>query len=227
VRPEEYLLIIARRWWLVVIAVVVAAGTAFLYSDTQEPTYETSARLMAIAEPPDYWLDEYARNRLPSYRDQINNHAFVAAALQGADLDVDPGTAMGTLAVDSTRESNVVRIIATDTDPDRAAAVVNALAAAFVEHSRIENEAITEAYQADEPPSFSGTVRIVQLDSPSAPDTPIGPRTRLNTAAAAVLGLVFGVLLTFGVAYFEDVLRKPDEIERYLDLPTIATIPKQ
>lgn len=226
-RPEEYLLIIARRWWLVLLTLLVAAAGAFVYSSMQDETYQTSARLMAIAEPPDYYTDLYAKNRLASYRDLIDNYEFIAEALQNAGLDIDPGHAVGSLSLGHNPDSNLVQVIATDTNPERAAAVVNAVANEFVEQTAIENELIRETYAHEDDPIYrGGIVRIVQLDTPSAPDTPIGPRVRLNTAAAAILGLAFGILLTFGVAYFEDALRKPEEIERYLDLPTIGTIPK-
>lgn len=227
-RPEEYLLIIARRWWLVLIAIVVAAGAAFVYSSMQDETYQTSARLMAIAEPPDYYTDLYAKNRLASYRDLINNYDFVAGALENSEHDVDPGHASAILSVGHNPDSNVVEVVATDTDPERAAIVVNAVANEFVEQTEIENEVIQETYAGEDESVYrGGIVRVVQLDTPTAPDTPTGPRVRLNTAAAAVLGLAFGVLLTFGVAYFEDALRKPEDIERYLDLPTLGNIPKR
>jgi capsular polysaccharide biosynthesis protein len=228
VRPEEYLLIIARRWWLVLMTLFVAAAVAFVYSSMQDETYETSARLMAIAEPPDYYTDLYAKNRLASYRDLIDNYEFVAQALQSANLDIDPGHAVSSLSLGHNPDSNLVQVIATDTDPERAAMVVNAVASEFVEQTEIENQQIREIYADDDESVYrGGIVRIVQLDTPSAPETPTGPRVRLNTAAAALLGLVFGVLLTFGVAYFEDTLRKPEDIERYLDLPTLGTIPKR
>ena len=227
-RPEEYLLIIARRWWLVLMTVLVAGVAAYAYSSMQDETWETSARLMAIAEPPDYYTDLYAKNRLASYRDLIDNYEFVAEALQSASLEIDPGHAVGALSLGHNPDSNLVHVIATDTDPERAAAIVNAVASEFVVQTEIDNEMIRETFAHEDDPVYrGGLVRIVQLDTPSAPDTPTGPRVRLNTAAAAILGLAFGVLLTFGVAYFEDVLRKPEDIDRYLDLPTIGTIPKR
>lgn len=227
-RPEEYLLIIARRWWLVLITMVVAAAVAFVYSSMQDESYETSARLMAIAEPPDYYTDLYAKNRLDSYRSLIDNYDFVAEALESAGLDIDPGHAVGSLSVGHNPDANTVQVIATDSDPERAAMVVNAVASQFVTQTEIENEVIRETYADDDDSIYrGGIVRVVQLDTPSAPETPTGPRVRLNTGAAAILGLAFGVLLTFGVAYFEDALRKPEDIERYLGLPTIGMIPKR
>lgn len=227
-RPEEYLLIIARRWWLVLLTVVVAAGAAYVYSSMQDETYQASARLMAIAEPPDYYTDLYAKNRLASYRDLIDNWDFVATALENADVDVDPGQAVGALSLSHNPDSNIVQVIATDTDPERTAMVVNAVADEFVNRTEAENEMLEETYAPEDDETYrGGIVRISKLDSPTAPETPVGPRVRLNTAAAGVLGLAFGILLTFGVAYFEDALRKPEDIERYLGLPTIGSIPKR
>ncbi|MGA7669406.1 MAG: Wzz/FepE/Etk N-terminal domain-containing protein, partial [Nitrolancea sp.] len=84
------MLIVLRRWWLVVIAAVVAGAVAYAYTSSQPKTYQTSTQLQAVAQPPDYWLDLYAKNRLVSYMDQINNWNFVADALKQAKLDVDP-----------------------------------------------------------------------------------------------------------------------------------------
>lgn len=227
-RPEEYLLIIARRWWLVLLTVVVAASFGYIYSSMQDETYQTSARLMAIAEPPDYYNDLYAKNRLDSYRSLIDNHEFVAQALENAELGIDPGHAVASLSVGHNPDNNVVQVIATDTDPERAAMVVNAVASEFVDQTEIENEVIAETYAEEDDAVYrGGIVRVEQLDFPSAPQVPTGPRVRLNTAAAAVLGMAFGVLLTFGVAYFEDALRRPEDIDRYLDLPTLGIIPKR
>ncbi|MDI3339325.1 MAG: lipopolysaccharide biosynthesis protein [Sphaerobacter sp.] len=225
-RPEEYALIVLRRWWLVLAAAVIAAAVAYGYSVSQPRTYQVSARLMAIAEPPDYWLDLYAKNRLASYGDLINNWNFVADALRRAGLDIDPGQAMRGLAVGRTPDSNVVQIVVTDTDPERAAAVVNALAAAFVARSEEENNQIVAEYPGGADGQKRGTVRIEQLDTPSAPTTPIGPRVKLHTAAALLLGLVLGVLLTFAGEYLDDTLRTEEDVERYLALPTVAGIPR-
>jgi capsular polysaccharide biosynthesis protein len=226
VRPEEYALIVLRRWWLVALAALVAAGVAFTYSNAQPRTYQVSTRLMAIAEPPDYWLDLYAKNRLGSYKGMINNGDFVADALARAGLQVDLGQAMSTLSVDSNNDGNLVQITVTDTDPERAAAVANALADAFVVRSEAENQRIAEAYPSGPEGDKRGTVEVVKLETASPPQNPIGPRVKLNTAAAALLGLAFGVLLTFGAAYLDDTLRTVDDIDRYLALPTIVEVPR-
>ena len=226
-RPEEYLAIVGRRWWLVALAAVAAVIGAFAYSASQPTTYQASTRIMAVAQPPDYWLDLYAKNRLASYKDLIDNWEFVAGALQQAGLDgVEPGAAMNGLTLGHNPDANTVQIVKTDTDPQRAADVVNALAEAFVGRTEAENAAIIERFPTADTSAPRGTVEMIKLETPSAPTTPIGPRTRLNMAAGLLLGLIFGIMLTFGVEYFDDTLRNERDVTRYLELPTIAGIPR-
>jgi capsular polysaccharide biosynthesis protein len=204
---------------------LAAAVVAYVYTGSQPTTYQTSARMMAVAQPPDYWLDLYAKNRLASYKDLINNWEFVTEALKAANLTVDPAQAIGSLTTGHNPDSNTVQIVVTDTDPVRAASVANALADAFVARSNADNDRIANTYRTtDNQPH--GVVEMLKLDTPSPPTTPIGPRVKLNTAAAAILGLVFGTLLTFAVEYLDDTLRTDADVDRYLELPTIVAIPR-
>ncbi len=223
-RPEEYLAIVLRRWWIVLLAGLVAALVAYSYSRTQSSIYQVSVRLMAVAQPPDYWLDLYAKNRLASFQDLIRSSDFVSRALQQAGLDDDPGRVLGSLALARNQDSNVVQLVVTDTDPERAARVANALADAFVAQSIAENQRILEQFRDPLGQRIQGTVAVMKLDNPSPPSTPVGPRTRLNTAAGLVLGLAFGVLVTFGIEYFEDVLRTTRDTSRALGLPVMAEV---
>ncbi len=225
-RPEEYALIVIRRWWLVVLAAVAAAGIAYVYTSQQPKTYQTSTQLMAVAQPPDYWLDLYAKNRLVSYMDQINNWDFVANALKQANLNIDPSQVMGKLTVGHNPDANTVQIVMTDTNPQRAAQVVNALGDAFVAKSQAEASDIVKTYTSSTDKTPHGTVQITKLETPGPPTTPIGPRVKLNTVAAGLLGAVFGILLTFVVEYFDDTLRTADDVDRYLEIPTLVGIPR-
>lgn len=222
-RPEEYVLIVLRRWWLVVLAALAAAGVGYAYSASQPRTYQTSTQLMAIAQPPDYWMDLYAKNRLGSYQGLIDNWDFVSSAVQAAGLDIDPGAAMDGLALGRNSDANTIQIVKTDTDPARAAAVVNAVADAFVIRSAQDNQELLQNSTSSQRP---GTVEIIKLSTPGPPETPIGPRIKLNTAAALLLGLAFGVLLTFAVEYLDDTLRTEEDVDRYLTLPTLSGIPR-
>lgn len=223
-RPEEIALAILRRWWLILIAAVAAAGVAYILTASQEKEYVVSTRVMAIAEPPEYWMDLYAKNRLASYRDLINNWDFVANALQNAGSDLDPGLAQSKLGLGHNPDANIVQIVVTDTDPERAALIANALADWFVVWNEQENEErLAEQTSLQNP--FPGRVNMQKLETPSAPSTPSGPRVKVNTLAGGILGAVAGVVLAFGLVWYDDTLKNRRDLDRYLELPVLETIP--
>jgi capsular polysaccharide biosynthesis protein len=225
-RPEEIALALLRRWWIVAIAALVAASVAYIATSSQDKTYTVSGRVMAIAEPPDYWMDLYAKNRLASYRDLISNWEFVRQALADAGSDIDPNHASAVLATGHNPDANIVQLVVTDTDPVRAAAIVNALADAFVRRNAEENERLLAQPRAEDGRA-PGRVEMLKLDNPSPPATPSGPRVRVNTAAGGILGIVAGLMIAFALLYLDDTLKKTLDLERYLQLPVLASVPDQ
>lgn len=225
-RPEEVAVALLRRWWVIVLAALAAALVAYVATSAEPKTYTVSTRVMAIANPPDYWMDLYAKNRLASYKDLINNWDFVRWALDRAGSDLDPGLAQSTLALGHNPDSNIVQIVATDTDPERAATIVNALADGFVQRNAEENQQLLERPRpADAGPPL--TVTMMKLETPAAPTTASGPRIKVNTLAAGVLGAVAGLMIACGLLYFDDTLKKSADLERYLELPVLAQIPER
>ena len=224
-RPEEIALAMLRRWWIVALAAVVAALVAFVATSSQPKTYSVSTRVMAVAEPPDYWLDLYAKNRLASYKDLINNWEFVRWSLEQAGSDLDPGLAQSKLSLGHNPDANIVQIVATDTDPERAALIVNALADGFVLRNAEENEELIARPRPEDAP-LPGTVNMLKLETPGAPTTASGPRVKVNTLAAGVLGAVAGLMFAFGLLYLDDTLKKTADLERYLELPVLARVPE-
>jgi len=57
------------------------------------------------------------------------------------------------------------------------------------------------------------------------PKVPVAPRKARNILLAALAGLALGVGLAFFLEYYDTSIRTPDEVERYLGLPTLAVIP--
>ena len=54
------------------------------------------------------------------------------------------------------------------------------------------------------------------------------PKTNINTAAGGVFGAILGVVIIFVLEWIESgVVRRSEDVERYLDLPVIGSIPGQ
>lgn len=57
------------------------------------------------------------------------------------------------------------------------------------------------------------------------PDSPVSPRKFRNLVLGAVIGVFFGVILTFGLENLDTTLKTPEEVEQWLGVPTLAMIP--
>jgi len=68
------------------------------------------------------------------------------------------------------------------------------------------------------------TISIV--DMPETPIDPSSPSVPLNVAVAMLLGLLGGVGIAFAQEQLDDSLKTPDDVERYLRLATLGTIPE-
>lgn len=231
-RPEAYVRIVARRWWLLPLIAVIAATVAYVVTDRQPRVYTSSAELIAIGDPPGYWIDLYAKNRLASYKKLITDSTVIGRAVEFGQLrqqGLDSGSVMARLQVAHNPDTNTIQLAAVDTDPARAAAVVNAVARAFVEQNDADNQKLQLEYQYARDKDGSivriDRVRLVQLGAASVPAVPSAPRPKLNAAAATILGLALALMLAFLLEYLDDTLRVGTDVRRYLALPILVEVP--
>lgn len=67
---------------------------------------------------------------------------------------------------------------------------------------------------------------IVVHDDPVISDSPVSPNVTLNLVLGAVVGLVFGVGIAFFLEYLDTSVKTLEDVERYLQVPVLAVIPK-
>lgn len=71
----------------------------------------------------------------------------------------------------------------------------------------------------------SEATNVHVVEEAIAPKVPVAPRKAQNILLAAAVGLCLGVGLAFFLEYYDTSIRTPEEIERYLGLPTLGVIP--
>lgn len=67
---------------------------------------------------------------------------------------------------------------------------------------------------------------IVVHDDPVISDSPVSPNVTMNLVLGAVVGLVFGVGIAFFLEYLDTSVKSLEDVERYLQVPVLAVIPK-
>ena len=64
------------------------------------------------------------------------------------------------------------------------------------------------------------------LQPANVPGSPVRPRKALNLAAGLMLGLFCGLGAAFLIDYLDNTIRSTEDIERFLNLPLLAMVPK-
>ena len=67
---------------------------------------------------------------------------------------------------------------------------------------------------------------IIVHEEPQISLSPVSPNVTLNLVLGAVVGLIFGVGIAFFLEYLDTSVKSLEDVERYLQVPVLAVIPK-
>jgi uncharacterized protein involved in exopolysaccharide biosynthesis len=245
-RPEVYLRVLRRGWWAILLAALAAGLVGYAAEARKAKTYEASTRLAVTAFPNDYFFDQLTANWTQALEPYVHNPNAVQSAIDAGYLQPGDAGLAYNAATRSNRDNRTVTIAVTDTDPARAARVVGALARIDVAKSKADQDAIAEADRQVNAqsqnarytprlivtsldcaaPSGGLTSAAVLPNCPSAPTTANGPRVKLTALAGMVLGGVLGLVVVLAAAALDDSLKDREDIQRYLRLPVVGSIPR-
>ncbi len=85
---------------------------------------------------------------------------------------------------------------------------------------KLENSRISEAMDA----AKIASVRLIEPAKP--PLEPVSPKKKLNLLIAFVFGIFGGLGLAFFTEYLNDSLERPEDIENFMNVPVLTSIPK-
>ena len=240
-----FIRILVTRWKFAVTALLACLLGAAFVTQMQTKHYEASTTVLVsfsgATNLDQLWAGtQAAQERLSSYARVAGSRAVVERAVSQLQLSVDPADVLSQTEVKSTLKSMLLTITVKDTDPERAAALVGAIANQFgaivptLGMSPMPGEtalapiqrptAPGEPQPAPEPtPVGHATV----VDPPQVPSTPISPVPLRNMA----IGLAAGILLGIAVALIREssdhTVRNRDTLEEISGLPTLAELPER
>lgn len=219
VSMREYFLILGKRiWTIVLITAISIAVSGVLSYFVLEPQYQTFTTLM-VGKPKEYQnydqkldYNEVLLNQklVTTYGELVKSRVVTDEVINNLGLDLSYKDFAEKVSVNLVKDTEIIKIEVTDTDPKLAAAIANETAQVFMKH--VKNIMMVENIQV--------------IDEARVPEIPVKPRPKMNMAIAGVLGLMISVFLVFLLEYLDNTIKTPEDIERYLGLPVIGTIPK-
>ncbi len=211
---SDYTRIIRRRGWLIILLAVLTAGAAFGFSRMQDTVYKSALKLLVRPSRTDFGQAQAAKTLLRGYVAWLDSSYQAAAVIDRLQLDMEPQALKGDVTIASDDSSYIIRIDVKNGDPN----IANDIAREWGD--RLIQETIrNNATQRKE-----DRVEVMRIDDPVA--ALYSPKTSINTAAGLVLGTLLGVIVVFLLEWLDSgILRRAEDVERYLNVPVIGSIP--
>ncbi len=154
---RDYIQVIRVRKWVIIQAVIIVTLTALVVAFLQPKTYEGTA-LVLISEKGSSasvfgdllpQLSAQPERAMQTQVQLMQIRPIAEATIKKLDLQTTPDALLGSITVATIGQTNLVKITATDVDPEKAALIANTVAAEYVDTARAAQRA-SLAEAADE-----------------------------------------------------------------------------
>ncbi|MDE0564637.1 YveK family protein [Exiguobacterium sp. B2(2022)] len=208
----ELFSILKRSKWLIASLTILAALIAFLVSSfVISPTYEASTQVLVAPKQSENTIDlgqvQSSINLVNTYRVIIQSPAILEQVQQ--NVVGAPENIVNMISVNSEQNSQVINIAVQHTNPVVATDIAN-------EISRVFSKEVPELMSVD---------NVKVLSDANVPMFPVKPNLLLNTAIAAVLGMMIGVAIAFLKVVLDRRIKTEQDVETILELPVLGSIP--
>jgi capsular polysaccharide biosynthesis protein len=211
---KDYFNILIKRGWIIILVAIATFAGAVLVSKLQTPIYRSTVKVSVEPARSDYGLSLTISNVLRNYATQIKTRKMAQVVIDKLKLDITPETFTGELSVSAQLDNNIIQIDVDDPDAVRAQDIANTLAQTFVDNQTARSADIDR----------QSRLNVSVLDD-ALPAEINRPKTKTNALAGGILGVVLGVLFVFAMEYLDDTLKTIEDVDRYLGLTTLGTIP--
>jgi capsular polysaccharide biosynthesis protein len=213
---QEGFRVIRRRLRLIVLVAVMLTGLVAGLSLAQTPTYEANIIILVGQEPgttqtPVPVGDLNALTQ--TMTETVDSLTVAEAAIQQLDLQMTPGSLERNLSAERVPDSQLIRVSYTDTSPEQAQQIVNAVGDVFSE-------------QVSRTSASANPISATVWERAEVPGAPVDPNVARNTLIALIAGLLVGTGLAFILEYFSNSWRSPEEVEQVSGVPVFGVIPE-
>jgi capsular polysaccharide biosynthesis protein len=212
---SDYVRILVRRGWIILLAMALTAGSGFVFSKLQSPIYRSTQKVLIKPARNDFGLTQTLKQLINSWASRLDTELRAADAINALKLDMSPGELKSKVAI-SPDLNNLQLVIDVDMkDGDVANRVAQTYGLQFKDWREQENQ----------PLRLEDRINAELLDTPRY--GLFRPNTTINVAAGALLGLLLGGVVVFMLEFLDaNVVRRSNDVERYLQLPVLGNLPE-
>lgn len=209
---ELLCVVLSRLWLIILVGVVFAGGTAGYCKFIATPLYTSTTQLYILGSSAGISSLTDLTMGAQIAQDYIvvtQSRPVVEEVIRNLELDMDYEELLDVTTVENLSNTRMLSISVTDPDPTLAKEIVD-------QYARVSGARIAEIMEISEP-------RVVERGYVA--DKKTSPATTKNTVIAGILGLVLAAAIVVIRHLLDDTIKSADDIERYLGINTLGTLP--
>ena len=214
---DIFRIIWARIWIIVLITIVAMLASGIISYFYLDKIYESSTTLIVNKQKDDNEKEtQYTYNDILLSQKLVSTYTEIAKSsyvlervIKELNLDLSPDELKKMIAVSAVGDTQIIRITVSDVFPARATVIAEKMAELLpIRVSELE---------------MPDNVKVV--DKAKVPSSPVKPRPLMNIAIAGVLGIMVGLGIIFLIEYLDNTIKTPDDVQKYMGLPVLGSIP--
>ncbi|XCP85385.1 Wzz/FepE/Etk N-terminal domain-containing protein [Roseburia hominis] len=143
------------------------------------------------------------------YMELVKSRPVLEQTISVLNLDMEPEELKERITTETSGDTRIFSISVVDEDPKKARDIVNAVREAV-------SIQITEVMDAD---------AVNTVEEGNLPKSPASPSLKKNAVIGGLLGVIVAAGIFVLIFLLDDTIKTPADVERYLDLNVLASIP--
>jgi capsular polysaccharide biosynthesis protein len=210
----DYVRVIMRRGWIILLAAALTAGSGYVFSKLQTPIYRSTQKVLIKPARSDFGLTQTLKQLLDGWGERLRTELRAQEAIDTLKLDMTPADLKSQVTITADVNSMLITVDADMKDGEVGNRVARTYGEQFIQWRNQENQ----------PLQLADRINAELLDAPQY--ALLKPNTKINVLAGALLGVLLGGVVVFVLEFLEsNVVRRTNDIERFLQLPVLGTLP--
>lgn len=214
VNVGELLTVLVNKWWIILLSAMAAAAVFFFGTKLfVVPEYESVTKIFVLSQENGNYLTstdlQLSSYLTKDYAELIKSRTVAEEVIEELQLDMSPESLMGMVYVQIKSDTRVVAIVVRNSDPKLAQELANAI----------------RVVSARQIVDVMGVEAVNVVDEANLPVSPSSPNLTKNVFMGCAWGFLIAVALILLLHLMDDTIKTVDDVEKYLDLTVLASIP--
>lgn len=214
---RELFAVLLVRIWIIIAAGVVVAGITYGVSKlVLQPEYESTTKIYILNKQDSSGSATYSdlqssTQLTKDYMTLVTSRPVVEQVITEMNLNLKYKELVDMISVSNPQDTRILGITITYYDPELAKSIADAIRDAAAIHIR----------------EVMNIEQVNVVEPANTPEGPSAPNVMKNTLIGGIAGIILASGIVIVLHLLNDTIKSPEDIERYLGISTLSSIPLQ